>query len=82
MSTQVDAIEVNGAARWIASQCDATFALQSRSEAKRIATNQLLKQLNWRKQTKDGHADDAARHLILTVLKEFPEAYMELLESI
>src|SRR6185436_9711376 len=36
MSTQVDAIEVNGEARWIASQCDATFALQSRSEAKRI----------------------------------------------
>ena len=82
MTPQVDAIETNGAARWIASQCNATFGLQSRSEAKKTMSDATLRKLGWFKRTKDGHANDAARHLGLMLLKHFPVEYLRLLEGI
>jgi len=82
MSAQVDALETNGAARWISAQWNATFSLQGRAEAKRIMTNTTLRKIGWFKQTKDGHANDAARHLGFSVLTHFPEAYIQLLEGV
>jgi hypothetical protein len=82
MTAQVDAIETNGAARWIASQYNATFGLQPRAEAKKVMTDATLRRLGWYVRTKDGHANDAARQLGLALLRHFPVEYMRLLEVV
>lgn len=82
MTAQVDAIETNGAARWISSQYNATFGLQPRSEAKKVMPDATLRRLGWYKRTKDGHANDAARQLGLALLQHFPVEYMNLLEVV
>lgn len=82
MTAQVAAIETNGAARWISEQCGAIFELQSRGEAKKVMTDATLRRLGWFKKTKDGHANDAARHLGLAFLHHFPVEYMRLIELV
>jgi len=79
MTTQLAAIETNGAARWISSQYDATFGLQPRGEAKKVMTDATLRRLGWYKKTKDGHANDAARHIGFALLQHFPVEYMQLI---
>jgi len=74
---QLDAIEVNGMLRWIASQYNVTFELQSRSEAKKIMTDQLLRKLDVYTKTKDGHANDATRHAFLRLHNLFPVLYVD-----
>jgi hypothetical protein len=82
MTAQLAAIETNGAARWITSQYDATFGLQPRGEAKKVMTDATLRRLGWFKKTKDGHANDAARHVGLALLQHFPVEYMRLIELV
>jgi len=69
-SFQPAALESIGAARYLCWRYNVPFTLQSPAEAKRFATNDKLKVLGWRNPTKGGHADDAARHLLVTAVKQ------------
>jgi len=62
---QPEALESIGAARYLCWQYHVPFTLQSPADAKRFATNAKLKILGWRNPSPGGHADDAARHLMV-----------------
>jgi hypothetical protein len=79
MTPQYEAMYGIGALRYIATLCNATFALQSRSEAKKT-TDKQLKELGWYVKTKDGHANDAARHVAHAMLVHYPVEWIRRLE--
>ena len=84
-SVQLDAIEVIGMLRYVVEtsiRMDHRFDLQSRSEAKKIGGTQVLKKLGWHKNTKDGHANDAANHVLLALLRRFPRDYASLMDEL
>lgn len=51
-------------------QHHATFAPQSPADAKSFASNALLKEVGWYKVGGEGHARDAARHLLLYAARQ------------
>lgn len=57
-------LESIGAIRWACMKAGVSFTLQSPADAKGFATDAKLKALGWYTPTKDGHANDAARHLL------------------
>ena len=81
LTQQLEALYTIGALRHIAAQYDVTFLLQNRSDAKKV-TDYTLKNFGWYKKTKDGHANDAARHVCQTLLTHYPARYLELLDRI
>jgi hypothetical protein len=78
VSAQLDAIECNGALRWLSAQCKVTFELQPRAEVKKLVTDAILKKLGWYRKTKDGHANDAARHAGFRLFTTHPELWLRL----
>jgi hypothetical protein len=48
---------------WISIEYPETI-FQTASQAKDLVTDAMLHHLGWYKKTKDGHANDAARHLV------------------
>ncbi len=67
---QPDALYTIGALRYIAAKRETRVVEQSPADAKKFSTNAKLTQLGWRNPTAGGHADDAARHLLLAAVKE------------
>jgi hypothetical protein len=63
-SRQTAPLEIIGALRWMAGHFGAHFELQRPADAKRLATDQRLKNIGWWNGSQ-GHANDAARHLFL-----------------
>lgn len=61
-------LESIGALRFIARHKGATFSTQSPGQAKRVATDHMLKQLGWYGLTSSGHGRDALRHLMVWAL--------------
>lgn len=43
--------------------------LQTPAQAKKFSTDEKLRALDWFERTKDGHANDAARHLLVYLMK-------------
>lgn len=82
MTPQYDAMYTIGALQYISSQCNATFELQSRSEAKKVAPDAVLRRLGWFTKTKDGHANDGARHIVLTLIRHHPLEAADLLNLV
>jgi len=66
---QPDALETIGALRYVCSRAGVPFDTQSPADAKRFSTNEKLTALGWRNPTPGGHADDAARHLLLAAVR-------------
>lgn len=66
---QPEALESIGACRYLCWKSDIPFELQQPAEAKRFATNEKLATLGWRRPGPGGHADDAARHLLVAAVK-------------
>lgn len=64
-SRQTWSTEGIGVMRFLAHKHKLSFTLQSPASAKRFATNDKLKAMGWYKPTKGGHANDAARHLLV-----------------
>ena len=62
------AIETIGIIRWLCSRAGIRFVEQTPGEAKGFATNDKLRAMGWLKLP--DHARDAARHLLLAVVKE------------
>jgi hypothetical protein len=63
-----DALDSIGAVRYLCWYYAVPFELQAPAERK-FATNARLKQLGWRNPTEGGHADDAARHLLVAAIR-------------
>ena len=79
VTAQLDAIMCNGALDWLLTQREVSFRLHPRAEPKKIANDAVLKKLGWFRQTKDGHANDAARHVGFHLLESHPELWFHLL---
>lgn len=58
-----------GVLRFLSAKYGLTFTLQAPVDAKKFATNDKLKSMDWYTPTKGGHANDAARHLLLYCVK-------------
>lgn len=79
VTAQLDAIMCNGALDWLTTQRDVTFVLQPRAEVKKLVTDAVLRRLGWYKKTKDGHANDAARHACFLLFVTRPDLWLNLL---
>lgn len=66
---QPDALEIIGAIKYVCYLNGIKPEHQSPANAKRFSTNAKLKALGWRHPTPGGHADDAARHLLLSAVR-------------
>lgn len=64
-SRQTWSTEGIGVMRFLAEKYKLSFTLQSPASAKMFATNDKLKAMEWYKPSKGGHANDAARHLLV-----------------
>jgi hypothetical protein len=65
----LDALDVNG---WLTIESQRRgfeLVVQTPAQAKRFSTDQKLQALNWFERTKDGHANDAARHMLVYLMK-------------
>jgi hypothetical protein len=63
---------------WLDLFCDKhniDFKLRTAASAKSFATDDKLKILDWYTSTKDGHANDASRHMILQIRDSYPEVF-------
>lgn len=67
-SFQPSALESIGATRYLTWRTRTALVLQTATDAKHFATNEKLQKLGWRNITQGGHADDAARHLLLAAV--------------
>lgn len=67
-SRQNYSLEIIGAVRFLCHQRMIPFELQSPSQGKSFGTDAKLKKLGWYKPAK-GHANDAARHLCLYLVR-------------
>lgn len=82
VTAQLDAIMCNGALEWLSSQRDVTFELQPRAEVKKLVPDSLLKKRGWFKKTKDGHANDAARHACFRLFVTHPELWLRFTDTV
>jgi hypothetical protein len=71
MSRQYDALETNGALRYFARKHGWKFTPQNRADRSRVS-DEVLKHIGWFNPTKDGHANDAARHCFVALAREYP----------
>lgn len=55
------------------------FDLQTAAQAKRFATDDKLKALGWYTSTEGGHANDAARHMLVYLQRKHPAVFREIL---
>lgn len=82
MTPQTDALEMNGALRFIARSVDRPFTLQGRSEVKKAMSDQVLRDVDWFVRTKDDHANDAARHLGFRVLQSYTVEWLAFMHRV
>jgi hypothetical protein len=66
---QPDALYTIGAILYLSNRYGFATYGQSPADAKRFATTDKLEKMGWRNPTKGGHADDAARHLLLRAIR-------------
>ena len=58
------------------------FTLQTAGQAKSFATDAKLKHVGWFTKEGEGHANDAARHLLVYLVAKYPQQAMKLLEGL
>lgn len=78
LTPQPEALMTNGAVEYLCALWEITFAYQPVTEPKKVVPDTLLKKLGWFKKTKDGHANDAARHVGYRLLTTRPALWLEL----
>lgn len=83
MTRQYAALETIGALRFVSRKYGVPLELQSRGDRLKT-TDEWLKHLGWWMQTKDGHANDAARHLWIMFMRHNPnhDLVKQLLDTI
>jgi len=73
----LDALDING---WLTMQCQLwgiSYEQQTPTQAKKFATDDKLKAIDWFERTKDGHANDAARHLVVYLYRRHRTLFNE-----
>lgn len=75
MSAQPDAAQVVGMMRSLAEELHVRCVYQSPGPAKKIAPDALLRRIGWYVKTRDGHDNDARRHVLLLAASFFPETF-------
>lgn len=70
LSQQPDALKQTGAIENTCKELGIPVVFQMPAVAKKFATDPKLKALGWFRKTKDGHSNDAARHLLRYLVKE------------
>jgi hypothetical protein len=69
-SAQYDALYQVGILGYLARRYGVKVTLQQPSQAKRLATNDKLERIGWRRPSPGGHQDDASRHLLTYALSQ------------
>lgn len=69
MSRQHDALEIIGVVRWMTQKHGASFELQDPATAKRMVSNDALRRAGFWCRGGGGHANDAARHLMVLLVR-------------
>lgn len=64
-SRQTDPLDGIGVVKWFAHHYELTLVMQTPVSAKKFSTDDKLKTLGWYYPTTGGHANDAARHLLV-----------------
>jgi hypothetical protein len=82
LTAQPEALKTNGALEYVATQCEVTFRQQSRGEAKKVVTDDVLRRLGWFIRTKDGHANDASRQAGFFLHQHHPELWLRMLDRV
>lgn len=65
---QRDALDILGWLTLESQRRNFELVLQTPAQAKKFSTDEKLKSLDWFERTKDGHANDAARHLLVYLM--------------
>ena len=78
----LDALDINGWLTIESPRMGFDLHFQMPSQAKAFSTDEKLKALDWYERTKDGHANDAARHLLVYLITKVPSAREALLPSL
>jgi hypothetical protein len=82
LTPQPEALKTNGAVEFLCTLWDITFVYQPVTEPKKVVPDSLLKKLGWFKKTKDGHANDAARHVGYRLLVTRPALWLSLTDVV
>jgi hypothetical protein len=78
-SAQPDALMHMGAIEWICRQENVPLVWQFPGPAKTAVPDAVLRKLGWYRKTKDGHANDALRHVLLWVANNRPEQFADMI---
>lgn len=80
LTSQPDAQQIVGMMRSLAEELQCRCVYQSPGPAKKIMPNSRLKKIGWYTSTKDGHANDAARHVGLGLASFYPATFARLVD--
>ena len=75
---QSTATEVTGQVGALAAELGIKLLLQPPGPAKKIAPNPLLRRIGWYTASRDQHANDATRHVLLALATFFPETFAKI----
>ena len=78
-SAQPEALMGMGAVEYICHAYGVPLRWQFPRDAKKRAPDSLLRQLGWYQRTKDGHANDAQRHILEWMACSYPEEFAHLI---
>lgn len=78
MTAQPDAIKGMGVVEYLCHLKGVPLTWQSPTDAKTLVPDAVLRELGWYVRTKDGHANDAQRHILRLVATHNPELYGKL----
>lgn len=78
-SPQPEALMHMGAVEWICRSEGVSLTWQFPGPAKSTVPDAILRKLGWHRVTKDGHANDAARHVLLWLAHNDTERYARMI---
>lgn len=79
MTSQPDAIKGMGVVEYLCQLKNVPLTWQTPTDAKELVPNAELRRLGWFVDTKDGHANDAQRHVLRLIATHDPELYGKLI---
>lgn len=75
MTAQPDAIKGMGVVEYLCQLKGVPLTWQTPTDAKQLVPDAELRRLGWYIKTKDGHANDAQRHILRLIATHDPELY-------
>lgn len=77
-TSQPEALMGMGAVEYVCRSVNRPLSWYDPRDVKKLATNEMLRQLGWHIITKDGHADDAQRLILKWYADHYPRDFAEL----